>query len=42
MTDRVHILMDRAEKERFRALAGREGKSLTRWQRPTPPADFPG
>ena len=33
MTDRVHVLMERAEKERFRRLAEREGKTLSEWLR---------
>ncbi|CAN5721136.1 hypothetical protein BH23GEM10_BH23GEM10_06910 [soil metagenome] len=33
MVDRIHILVDRAEKQRFRNAAGREGKSLSEWLR---------
>jgi hypothetical protein len=33
MADRIHIVLDRAEKERFRQLAEREGKSLSEWLR---------
>lgn len=33
MTDRVHVLMDPAEKERYRRLAEREGKTLSEWLR---------
>jgi hypothetical protein len=30
---RIHILIDQAERERFRRQAKREGKSLTAWLR---------
>ena len=33
MTERIHIVVDRAEKERFRRLAAREGKTLSEWLR---------
>jgi hypothetical protein len=33
MPERIHIVVDRAEKERFRRLAAREGKSLSEWIR---------
>jgi hypothetical protein len=33
MAERVHILLDRGEKEQFRRLAAREGKSLSEWLR---------
>lgn len=33
MTERIHILVDAGEKERFRALAARQGKSLSEWLR---------
>lgn len=33
MTERVHLLLDGAEKERFRRWAEREGKSLSEWLR---------
>lgn len=33
MADRVHILMDAAEKARYRRLAAREGKTLSEWLR---------
>jgi hypothetical protein len=33
MTERIHIVLDRLEKERFRQLAEREGKSLSEWLR---------
>lgn len=33
MDERVHILLDGAEKERFRRWAEREGKSLSEWLR---------
>lgn len=33
MTERIHIVVDPAEKERFRLLAEREGKSLSAWLR---------
>jgi hypothetical protein len=33
MTERVHILLGRAEKERFRRWAEREGKTLSEWLR---------
>ncbi|MDX1673964.1 MAG: ribbon-helix-helix protein, CopG family [Longimicrobiales bacterium] len=33
MTERIHILLDGAEKERFRRWAEREGKSLSEWLR---------
>jgi hypothetical protein len=33
MAERIHIVVDRAEKERYRRLAAREGKSLSEWLR---------
>jgi hypothetical protein len=33
MTDRIHVLVDRAEKERFRRAAARRGMSLSEWLR---------
>jgi hypothetical protein len=33
MAERIHIVVDRLEKERFRRLAEREGKSLSEWLR---------
>lgn len=33
MVERIHIVVDRAEKERYRRLAAREGKSLSEWLR---------
>ena len=33
MTERIHVVLDRLEKERFRRLAEREGKSLSQWLR---------
>lgn len=33
MTTRIHIVVDEAEKERFRHQAAREGKSLSAWLR---------
>jgi hypothetical protein len=33
MTERIHLLVGRAEKERVRRLAAREGKSLSAWLR---------
>jgi hypothetical protein len=33
LEDRIHIVVDRAEKERYRRLAAREGKSLSEWLR---------
>ncbi len=33
MSDRIHIVLDGAEKERYRALAEREGKNLSEWIR---------
>ncbi len=33
MIERIHIVVDRAEKERYRRLAAREGKSLSEWLR---------
>jgi hypothetical protein len=33
MAERIHIIVERAEKERFRRLAAREGKSLSEWLR---------
>jgi hypothetical protein len=33
MTDRLHIVLDAAEKARFREVAAREGKSLSEWVR---------
>ena len=33
MTERIHIVVDRAEKERYRRLAAREGKTLSEWLR---------
>ena len=33
MSERIHIVVGAAEKERFRRLAEREGKSLSEWLR---------
>ena len=33
MTERIHIILDATDKERFRRLAEREGKSLSAWLR---------
>lgn len=33
MAERIHIVVEPAEKERFRALAEREGKTLSAWLR---------
>ena len=33
MVERIYIVVDRAEKERYRRLAAREGKSLSEWLR---------
>ena len=33
MTERIHLALDPAEKERFRRMAVREGKSLSAWVR---------
>jgi hypothetical protein len=33
MTSRIHIVLDAAEKARYRAQAAREGKSLGAWLR---------
>ncbi len=33
MAERVHLVLDTAEKELFRRLAVREGKSLSEWLR---------
>ncbi|MEX2285382.1 MAG: antitoxin [Gemmatimonadota bacterium] len=33
MVERIHIVVDKAEKERYRRLAAREGKSLSEWLR---------
>jgi len=33
MTERIHLLLGRAEKERYRRLAARAGKSLSEWLR---------
>jgi hypothetical protein len=33
MAERIHIVMGRAEKERYRRVAAREGKSLSEWLR---------
>jgi len=33
MTERIHLVVDREEKERFRRLASREGRSLSDWLR---------
>lgn len=33
MTNRIHVLLDEAEKARYRAQAAREGKSLGAWLR---------
>ena len=33
MSDRIHLVLDSAEKERYRALAAREGKNLSEWIR---------
>lgn len=33
MAERVHIVLGRAEKERYRQMAAREGKTLSDWLR---------
>jgi hypothetical protein len=33
MTERIHVLVERAEKERFRRAAARQGISLSEWLR---------
>ncbi|MDX1392760.1 MAG: hypothetical protein R3195_00145 [Gemmatimonadota bacterium] len=33
MSTRIHIVLDPEEKERYRALASREGKNLSEWVR---------
>lgn len=33
MTTRIHLVVDEADKERFRRQAAREGKSLSAWLR---------
>jgi hypothetical protein len=33
MSERIHIVVDRAEKERYRRVAARHGKSLSEWLR---------
>jgi hypothetical protein len=33
MSDRIHIVLDAVEKERFRARAREEGKTLSEWLR---------
>jgi hypothetical protein len=33
MTERIHLVLDAVEKERFRRLAVREGKTLSAWVR---------
>jgi Ribbon-helix-helix protein, copG family len=33
MADRLHIVLDAAEKERFREMAAREGRTLSEWVR---------
>lgn len=33
MADRIHVVLDPADKERFRRLAAREGKTLSAWLR---------
>lgn len=33
MTERIHLVLDAAEKERFRRLAARKGKTLSAWVR---------
>lgn len=33
MSDRIHIAVDTADKERYRRIAEREGKSLSVWLR---------
>lgn len=33
MAERVHIVLGRAEKERYRQMAAREGKTLSEWLR---------
>jgi len=33
MSSRIHVVVDEAEKERFRRQAEREGKSLSAWLR---------
>ena len=33
MSNRIHVVLDPAEKERFRRVAEREGKTLSEWLR---------
>lgn len=33
MTERIHLVVDRAERERYRRAAARAGKSLSEWLR---------
>jgi hypothetical protein len=33
MSERIHVVVNRVEKERFRRLAAEEGKSLSEWLR---------
>ena len=33
MTERIHIVVEREEKQRFRRVAARQGKSLSEWLR---------
>jgi len=33
MAERIHVVVGRAEKERFRRVAAREGKTLSEWLR---------
>jgi hypothetical protein len=33
VADRLHIVVEAADKERFREIAGREGKTLSEWVR---------
>lgn len=33
MTERIHLAVERAEKERYRRVAARAGKSLSEWLR---------
>ncbi len=33
MAERIHLVLEPAEKERYRSAAAREGKSLSRWLR---------
>jgi hypothetical protein len=33
MAERIHIVLSRSEKERYRQMAAREGKTLSEWLR---------